>query len=172
MSIDAVVKALLGVELFQGLKPMQITEIARRTDRIAYKTGDVIVKQDAQGDAAILIVTGDAVRLAGPYDTDPRDELIPVGSLLGEMAMLIETDFRSTIIARTPVRALRISRRAMQAQMAEDQSLAGHLVQRISSRLSAIAQTLREIDDRLATPGQPPYAPATSKAIVSQPAIH
>jgi CRP-like cAMP-binding protein len=172
MPIDDLVRPLLGVELFQGLKPMQITEIARRADRIVYKPGDVIVKQDTQGDAAILIVTGEAVRLAGPYDTNPRDESLPVGSLLGEMAMLIETDYASTIIARTSVRALRINRRAMQAQMAEDQSLADHLVQRISSRLSTIAQTLREIEDRLATPGQPPYASATSKAIVSQPAIH
>ncbi len=178
MPIDALVKPLLGVELFQGLKPMQITEIARRADRIVYKPGDVIVKQDAHGDAAILIVAGDAVRLAGPYDIDPHDEPIPAGALLGEMAMLIETDYVSTIIARTPVRALRINRRALQAQMSEDQSLADHLVQRIASRLSAIAQTLRDIDDRLATPGLPAHpaaplhGPGTPKAIASHPAIH
>jgi CRP-like cAMP-binding protein len=173
MAIDALVKPLLGVELFQGLKPLQITEIARRADRIVYKPGDVILRQDTQGDAAILLVSGEAVRLAGPFDADPTDEPLPSGSLLGEMAMLIETEHSSTIIARTAVRALRITRAALHEQMSEDQSLADHLVQRISKRLSAIAVTLREIDTRLSPPPPsafPALAPATGSA--SHPALH
>ncbi len=152
MAIDALVRPLLGVELFQGLRPLQITEIARRADRIVYKPGDVILKQDAQGDAAVLLVSGEAIRLAGPFDIDPNDEALPVGSLLGEMAMLIETEHSSTIIARTAVRALRITRIALLEQMSDDQSLADHLVQRIASRLTAIAVTLRNIDQRLSPP--------------------
>jgi len=177
MAIDALVKPLLGVELFQGLKPMQITEIARRAGRIVYKPGDVILRQDEQGDAAVLLVSGDAVRLAGPFDMDPRDVALPAGALLGEMAMLIETEYSSTVIARTAVRALRINRHDLQDQMSEDQSLADHLVQRIAARLGAIAQSLRDIDGRLANSvqltGVPPAGASLPASIsTGQPALH
>ena len=151
MTMNALAKPLLTVELFQGLRPLQITEIARRADRIVYRSGDVILQRGAPGDAAILLVSGDAIRLAGPFDEEPHDEPLPAGSLLGEMAMLIETDHSATIVARGPVRALRIKRSELLAQISEDQALADHLVQRIASRLTAIAQSLRDIDGRLSS---------------------
>ena len=116
MAIDALVKSLLNVALFQGLKPLQITEIARLADRIVFRPGEPIIHEHQMGDAAILIVDGEAVRVRGPELAMPA-ELVPAGSLLGEMAMLIETEHSSTIIARTPVRALRISRESIHAQM-------------------------------------------------------
>lgn len=178
MVMNAFVKPLLAVELFQGLRPLQITEIARRADRIVYKAGDVIVHRDAPGDAAVLLVAGDAIRLAGPFDDSPRDEPLAAGSLLGEMAMLIETNYASTIIARTPVRALRITRSELHAQMAEDQALADHLVQRIAARLSGIASALRDIDERVTKSSasygasQRPDLALASLATARQPALH
>ena len=44
MAIDTLVKPLLRVALFQGLKPLQITEIARLADRIVYRPGEVIIR--------------------------------------------------------------------------------------------------------------------------------
>lgn len=149
MAIDAFVKPLLGLEIFQGLKPLQITEIARRADRVMYKPGDVIMREDEEGDAAIVIIAGSAVRIAGPGMAEPA-EPVPAGSLLGELAMLIETRHSSTILAQSPVKALRIAREDLQALMAEDAALADHFVQRISARLSGVLKTLRAIDDMVA----------------------
>ena len=145
MAIDSFVKPMLNLEIFQGLKPLQITEIARRAYRVVYKPGDIIMHEDEEGDAAIIIVSGDAVRIAGPALSEPA-EAIPAGAMLGEMAMLIETRHTSTVIARNTVRALRISREDLQAQMAEDAALADHFVQRITSRLSTVLESLRAID--------------------------
>jgi CRP-like cAMP-binding protein len=145
MAIDAFVQAMLKLEIFQGLKPLQITEIARRAYRVVYKPGDFIIRQDEDGDAAIIVVSGDAVRISGPGLSEPA-EPVPPGSLLGEMAMLIETQHSSTVIARNTVRALRISREELQAQMADDFSLADHFVQRITARLSTVLDSLKAID--------------------------
>jgi CRP-like cAMP-binding protein len=91
---------------------------------------------------------------------------VPAGSLLGEMAMLIETQHSSTVIARNTVRALRISREDLQAQMAEDVSLADHFVQRITARLSTVLDTLRAIDamviDASMVPASAPAAATVS----------
>lgn len=136
---------MLKLEIFHGLKPLQITEIARRAYRVVYKPGDFIIRQDEDGDAAIIIVSGEAVRISGPGLSETA-EAVPPGSLLGEMAMLIETQHSSTVIARNTVRALRISREDVLSQMAEDASLADHFVQRITARLSTVLDTLKAID--------------------------
>lgn len=148
MAIDQLVRPLLGVELFQGLKPLQITEIARRADRIVFRPGDVIVAEDTTGDAAILIVAGEATRVSGPGiggDVEP----VQAGSLVGEMAMLVDTVHSSTVVARSAVRALRISRAELLEQMEADPTLAEHFVACISGRLSRLAADLRAVDAAL-----------------------
>src|SRR5688572_28626134 len=77
MAIDALVLPLLNVPLFQGLKPLQLTEIARRADRIVYKPGDVIVTAHGEPDGAVLVVSGEAVRTEGPGLEDGGKEDIP-----------------------------------------------------------------------------------------------
>lgn len=176
MAIDALVKPLLRVALFQGLRPLQITEIARLADRIVYRPGDVIIREREAGDAAILIVAGEAVRVRGPELQMPA-EPVPEGALIGEMAMLIETEHTSTVVARTAVRALRITRESIHAQMQEDPSLAHHFLSRISLRLKLLAEELRHADQILAHEASavtqvgtatmpPPVPPRTLRAAV------
>lgn len=148
MAIDQLVRPLLSVELFQGLKPLQITEIARRADRIVFQPGDVIVAEDATGDAAILIVAGEATRISGPGIGGDVEPVAP-GSLVGEMAMLVDTVHSSTVVARSSVRALRISRSELLEQMEADPALAEHFVARITGRLSRLAADLRAVDAAL-----------------------
>lgn len=149
MAIDALVVPLLNVPLFQGLKPLQLSEIARRADRIVYKPGDVIVTANADADAAVLLVSGEAVRTEGP-GLDGGEEAVPAGALIAEMTMLIETACQSTVVARTAVRALRITRAEMLAHMEADPSLADHFIEKISGRLSRFVEGLKEIDRSLA----------------------
>lgn len=155
MPIDALVRPLLNVPLFQGLKPLQLTEIARRADRIVYKPGDVIVTAHGEPDAAVLVVSGEAVRTEGPGLDAGRSEAIPAGALISEMTMLIETECMSTVVAQTPVRALRITRSEMLAHMADDPSLAEHFIAKISGRLSSFVEGMREIDKSLSANGVP-----------------
>ncbi len=148
MAIDALVKPFLLLPLFQGLKPLQLTEIVRRADRIIYRPGDIIIEEDQVGEAAVVIVSGEAVRITGG-DSDAA-EPIAEGSMIGELAMLVETVHSSTIVARGTVKALRLTRTEMHALMAEDPRLADHLTQKITARLQRLAQELRAVDQALA----------------------
>jgi CRP-like cAMP-binding protein len=175
MAIDALVLPLLNVPLFQGLKPLQLTEIARRADRIVYKPGDVIVTAHGEPDAAVLVVSGEAVRTEGPGLEAGANEAVPAGALISEMTMLIETECTSTVVARTSVRALRITRSEMHAHMTADPTLADHFVAKISGRLSSFVEGLREIDRSLGklggladvASGMPSATAATSAAAAS-----
>lgn len=149
MAIDALVQPLRRIALFQGLRPLQITEIARRAERIVYRAGQTIIEEDTSGDAAILIVSGDAIRNAAPGATDIV-EPVASGSLIAEMAMLVEIQHSSTVIARGQVKALRITREEMHLQMEDDPALAEHFVGLLSSRLHHVSEQFRAIDQRLA----------------------
>jgi CRP-like cAMP-binding protein len=149
MAADNLVSALARLPLFHGLSTHQLAEIVRHAEHAVFHPGAMVIEENAEGDAAILIVSTGAVRVSGP-ELKSRMEPIPAGSLLGESAMLIDaTTHGSTIVARTHVRGLRISRDALHAQMAADPSLADHLVQNIARRLTRMAEELREIDELL-----------------------
>jgi CRP-like cAMP-binding protein len=155
--MDALVKPLLRLPLFQGLKPLQLTEIVRRAGRVIYKPGDVLIEEDQPGDCAIIIVSGEAVRLVDDENGVPA-ESIAEGSMIAELAMLVETVHSATIVARTPIKALKISREEMHAQMAEDSMLAEHMLARISLRLKTLAAEVRAIDESLAALSGADYA--------------
>lgn len=152
MAIDLLVAPLLKIELFQGLRPLQLTEIARCAERIMFRAGQKIVEAGGDGDAAFVIVQGEAARTSGPgYLGQP--EPIVSGSIIAEMAMLVETEHTSTIVAAGPVKALKITRAGLYKQMLEDGALAEHLVAKINNRLLSLAEDLRTIDSILATEG-------------------
>lgn len=149
MPNDLLIAPLLRVALFHGLKPLQISEIARRAERVMFRQGATIAQRGEEADAAILIVAGEAVRTQGP-ELDQAMEPVPEGSLVGEMAMVVETEHTSTVVAKGPVKALRLSRAQMLEQLAADPDLAEHLVSKILGRLKVLAEDLRQIDNALA----------------------
>jgi CRP-like cAMP-binding protein len=146
--LDLFAGHLAVLPLFRGLSPLQLATIARRAERVAYSPGAVIIEENALAEAAVLIVAGSAARVSGP-ELLGRSESVVAGSLLGEAAMLVETTYGSTVVARTAVRAVHITRDAMQEQMLQDPLLADRLVQNLAKRLTAFADELRRVDTLL-----------------------
>ena len=159
MAIDRLVAPLLRVPLFAGLKPLQITELARQAERVKFRRGDVIAKAGEPGDGAYLIVSGPAEHME-PSDAETATGPIEAGSLIGEMAMLVEHEYRATVIALDRVLCLKFTRVAVRAQMLEDAALARHFERRICERLSRVVDDLRQIDSILAACGSDAAQPA------------
>lgn len=168
MSTEPLAEPLRRVALFQGLRPIQVSEIARRAERIQFKPGDIIIGEGQPGEAAYLIVSGLAARTAGPGSDQAAD--IEPGTLVGEMAMLVETDYSSTVVCRQAVKAFKITRSGLLEQMSSDISLADHILEKLSGRLRQLAGELRRIDAILGSseqPTQPP--PAAGRLLVYEP---
>jgi CRP-like cAMP-binding protein len=160
MAIDKVVAPLLRVPLFAGLKPLQITEIARQAEKLSFRPNQIITKAGQPGDGAFLIVAGQAACVEGP-DMLATPEPVAPGSLIGEMAMLVEHEYGTTVVAHERVLSLKITRAALHAQMLEDTALAEHFRERIAARLRRVREELRQIDSALAACGtSPPEQPA------------
>lgn len=149
MSLAPLLEPLRRVAIFQGLRPLQISEIARRAQRVIFEPGDVIIEEGKAGDAAYVIVSGRAVRTSGPCAGNPADEL-GTGTLIGEMAMLVKTNYSSTVICQERTTALRITRKELLDQMGSDLALVDHIVDKLTARLKHLAEDLNKIREELA----------------------
>jgi signal-transduction protein with cAMP-binding, CBS, and nucleotidyltransferase domain len=166
MTMENLVAPLMRLPLFAGLKPLQLTEIVRNAERVRFWPGDLLTKVGQPGDGAYLIVSGPAQRVAGPDLMTTPEPVVP-GSMIGEMAMLVEHDYGSTVVARDRVFCLKLMRAAMHAQMREDASLAEHFYDRVTERLLRTAEEMRRIDQALATQGFAIPQPAPESRLVA-----
>jgi CRP-like cAMP-binding protein len=173
MTADLIVKQLMRLPIFRGLTLRQLSEIARNAEPMSYSPGAMIIEQNADADAAILLFAGEAVRVSGP-ELRSRLEPVPAGSLLGEPAMLVETIYGSTVVARSHVQAARIARDKLHAQMVNDPDIAERLVQNLVGRLHRLADELREVDAVLAgkEPSPAPILPMAALARSLLAAVH
>ena len=153
---NPIVQVLRGVELFQGLPPLIVTEIARRTMPVAYRPGERLVRIGDRVEESILIRSGQAVCSHGQGAVS--GEVLAPGSLIHEMGMFVEIESGATIIARTQVTALAISRQTMLSFLKEEPGLCDHFNMKISTRVANIAAELRKIDQSLASLTSDPLA--------------
>jgi len=161
MAIDALVKPLLALPLFQGLTPLQLTEIVRRAERIIYRPGDVIVAEDEASDAAIIIVSGNSIRINDNGDAPQKSggEALPEGVMIAELAMFIEIVHTTTVIAQGQVKALRLTRQKMHEMMQADTELAQHFSSCIITRLKLLAKDVKAVDTLMGEPTVAPPSP-------------
>jgi len=148
MSTDALIAPFTRIALFDGLAADQIERVAKIAERIVYQQGATIQSEGDISDAAILIVSGNAIVIDEAED-DKYDGIEP-GSLVGELSMLIETRAVSTVVARSVVRAYRLPRRQLRNLMENDPSLAEHLMSKITERLHYMAAEMRRVDSLIA----------------------
>jgi signal-transduction protein with cAMP-binding, CBS, and nucleotidyltransferase domain len=156
--MDKIIVPLMRVAAFSGLTQEQFGGIARHAKKLKFLRGDVIIKAGTPGDGAFVIASGPAEREVAH---GASAEIVPEGSLIGEMAMLTEHTYQSTVIARDWVFCLKITREGLHAQMREDPDLAEHFRRRVSERMLRVAEDLRRIDRLLAAEGRAAQQPAS-----------
>lgn len=157
MTMQSLIQTVLSVPLFHGLKARQIVDMANASERVIYHPGDTIAQRQMLGQASVIIVSGTAVRVNGPdmvgsVDRLPQrsdPEMISPGSMIGELAMFIDVEHLSTVLAQTEVRALRLTQPMMHHLMERDAELADHFVTKIAQQLTAMSQQMKAIDNAL-----------------------
>jgi len=148
MAHDHAAASLSRIAFFAALKPRQISRIARQAEQCWFRGGEFITRAGTAGDCAYLILMGEAQRWPRPGS---RTELEPVapGSLLGELAMLVEHTYGATVVAAGPVNCLKLPRAMLHEQMGADPDIAERLARVIRERLSLTASELRRINEAL-----------------------
>jgi len=149
MALETNAELLGRVPIFEGLSQAQLAAIANKGKKSYFAEGRVIIAAGEKGDAAYMILTGLA-STAPEAESGLEPELLEPGTLVGELAMLVESTHRMTVKAKVRVRALAIPRADLYELMESDPSIAHHFAQKLVDRLQVLAGDLRKLDAHVA----------------------
>jgi CRP-like cAMP-binding protein len=134
---------LQNVPLFACLEREALRLIAFSAEARVYRAGDVIFRRGDRSDGAYLVTSG-AVALDASDDGAPA-HVAPKGTLVGELAMIVDTMRPATAIAREPTNALKITRRIFRRVLEEHPDSAEALRREMEQRVLSLADRLQQV---------------------------
>ncbi len=123
---------LLGqVPLFAGLSKRHLRQIAEHADVVGFREREAIVEADQPGGTFYVILEG-AAKVTRRGRTIGRLE---PGDFFGEISLLDGGPRTASVVAETPVRAIRIFKRSFDRVVSEEPSVATKILQVVARRL-------------------------------------
>ena len=142
MQLNDEVELLRKVALFSGIEPAKLKLLAFTSERLNFDKGQSLMRQGEMGDAAYLILSGEADVL-----TDTADGLVKVASIgrngfVGEMAILRDQPRTATVTAVTEVSTLRITKESFFQLIEDSPKIAIELMRILAQRLESTTMDL------------------------------
>lgn len=153
MQLNDEVELLRKVSLFSGIEPAKLKLLAFTSERLHFDKGQSLMRQGEMGDAAYLILSGEADVL-----TDAGDGLVKVASVgrngfVGEMAILRDQPRTATVTAATEVSTLRITKESFFQLIEDSPKIAIELMRILAQRLESTTMDLTGAKAKLRAAG-------------------
>jgi CRP-like cAMP-binding protein len=130
--------ALSHVPLFSGFSKKALAHLADDTDVVSFSAGQKIVEEGLLGEAMFVILSGEATVLKGKR----RLGTIVPGDFFGEVAVLDGSPRSATVVAATPLVAIRLFRRTFLRFLKAEPQLAIKILDGIVRRMRALTSSL------------------------------
>lgn len=144
MLLNDEVKMLKQVPLFVGVSPAKLKLLAFTSERVVYRAGEVLFHQGDVGDAAFVILSGNADVVADTPKGPIRVAEVGENAIVGEIAILCDIARTATVVARTQVEALRISKDTFVKMLADFPEMTIEVMRVLADRLSRTTAELTE----------------------------
>jgi CRP-like cAMP-binding protein len=125
------IEMLGGVPLFAGLSRRHLRRLAEHADVITFREGEFVVREGQLGGTFYVIVEGEAKVLR----RDRTVATIGPSGFFGEISLLDGGPRTADVIATTPVRAIRIFKKAFDRMVAEEPGVAAKILEVVARRL-------------------------------------
>jgi CRP-like cAMP-binding protein len=135
VSIKEEVDLLRRIPLFANVEPSKLKLLAFTSERIAFEAGHILFNQGDTGDAAYIVIEGEAeVLVNGPVG---RIQVAVLGrnAIVGEIAILCDVPRTATIRARERLVCLRISKELFLRLLNEFPQIAIAVVRELAHRI-------------------------------------
>ena len=137
--------------LFRGLAPATLERIAALAVQRSYRVGEVVFSQGDAGDAAYIVIEGEAEVLV---DT-PRGKLAVAtmtrNAIIGEIAILCDVPRTATVVAKSSLVALRVDKENFFRLVNEFPQMAVEIMRELARRLNHTTEQLRQTMSRAGT---------------------
>ncbi len=145
MSLQQEVEILRKIPMFANIELAKLKLLAFTSERISYSAGDVLFREGDIGDAAFLIIHGQAeVSIAtekGPLVIATLQD----HDFVGEIAIICDVPRTATVVAKSDLVALRIEKELFFRLIGEFPEIAKEVMRELARRLELTNARLREL---------------------------
>lgn len=150
MSLDRDIALLGSVELLSDLTSDQLRLLAFSAEHLDLAKGAVIYREGQEADCGYVVASG-AVELSRQMgDTKQILRTVEANHILGEMALISQTQRLTTATVKDEGAALQLSRALFRRMLEEYPETAAGLHAKLSLRLSEFLQDVGKLDQRFA----------------------
>jgi len=134
---------LRRVPFFAEIEPSKLKLLTFMSERVGYDSGKTLFRQGDRGDAAYLIIEGEA-EIIVELQTGPMT-IATLGphEIVGEMAILCDVPRTATVRAKGRLVALRIGKEPFMRMVREFPSMAVSIMRELAHRLEMTNNQLR-----------------------------
>jgi CRP-like cAMP-binding protein len=144
MSIDKEVEVLRQIPLFANIDPVKLKLMAFASQRVTFKAGQSLFEHGDEGDAAYIIVEGDADILvdtpAGPLTVAKVEK----NDIVGEIAILCDVPRTATVMATSELTTLRITKDLFFRMVTDFPEMGVEVMRVLAHRLEQTTMQLRK----------------------------
>jgi CRP-like cAMP-binding protein len=150
MSLMQDVEVLRGIPLFAKIEPSKLKLLAFTSERLTYIAGDEICREGDQGDAAFILLSGEAqVSVQTPRGALTLATLAR-NDIIGEIAILCDVPRTATVKAISDVETLKVSKENFFQLISHFPQIALQIMAELAARLHHTTQSLTTARARLA----------------------
>ena len=128
--------ALRKVPMFAKLEPSKLRLLAFTSQLLTFEDGEILFNQGDPSDSTYVLLEGDMEVLVGSGEDVEVAGVLGINELVGEMGVLANAPRSATIRARGQVVALRIEADLFLELLAENASIALHVMRTLSIKLA------------------------------------
>ena len=144
MSLQEEVDLLRTIPLFSKIEPSKLKLLAFTAQRLTFAPGDLLCRQGDEGDAAYIIITGEADVLVESGSGEVKVATLGPNDLLGENAILCDVPRTATVRAVSTVETLMISKELFFQLVNQFPSISIEIMRELARRVERTTTMLRD----------------------------
>ena len=144
MSLNEEVELLRNIPLFAKLEPSKLKLLAFTSERLNYDAEQELFHQGDMGDAAYLIVEGEAAVVVDAPKGEIEVATLSRNDFVGEIAILCDVPRTATVRAKSPLVTLRISKDLFFRLIAEFPQMSVEIMRELAQRVERTTAQLQQ----------------------------
>lgn len=143
MSIKEEVEILRNIPLFAKLEPAKLKLLAFTSERLTFEPGQPIFQQGDPGDAAYIVIEGEADVLINTAKGPVKVASLGRNAIVGEIAILCDVPRTATVTAKDKTVTLKINKETFFRLVTEFPQMAVEIMRELARRLEKTNEQLR-----------------------------
>ncbi|MGH6898440.1 MAG: cyclic nucleotide-binding domain-containing protein [Geminicoccaceae bacterium] len=149
MTLTRDVEVLRRIPLFAKVEPARLKLLAFTSERLKYLSGDELFGQGDYGDAAYIILEGEADVLAVSPTGAIKVASLGKNDIIGEIAILCDVPRTATVVAHGDLETLRVSKEGFFHLVTQFPQVGIEVMSALASKLHHTTQALTAARARL-----------------------